>query len=68
MQRVRIGCSGWSYNDWRGSLYPQGPPQRRWLERYAEVFVYLNNDWEGYALANARYLMGGLSPNGSPGR
>lgn len=38
MRRVRIGCSGWSYEDWRGGLYPDGLPQRRWLERYAEVF------------------------------
>jgi uncharacterized protein YecE (DUF72 family) len=38
MHRVRIGCSGWSYDDWRGGLYPDGLPKRRWLERYAEVF------------------------------
>jgi uncharacterized protein YecE (DUF72 family) len=38
MERVRIGCSGWSYDDWRGVLYPAGLPKRRWLERYAEVF------------------------------
>src|SRR5438128_3175283 len=38
MRRVRIGCSGWSYRDWRGVLYPEGLPQKRWLERYAEVF------------------------------
>ena len=38
MHPVRIGCSGWSYKDWRGSLYPDGLPQKRWLERYAEVF------------------------------
>ena len=38
MEPVRIGCSGWSYDDWRGVLYPDGLPQRRWLERYAEVF------------------------------
>jgi uncharacterized protein YecE (DUF72 family) len=38
MERVRIGCSGWSYGEWRGGLYPEGLPQRRWLERYAEVF------------------------------
>jgi hypothetical protein len=37
-QRVRIGCSGWSYAHWRGGLYPEGLPQRRWLERYAAVF------------------------------
>jgi uncharacterized protein YecE (DUF72 family) len=28
------------------------------------VFVYLNNDWKGYAPANARYLKQGLSPGG----
>jgi uncharacterized protein YecE (DUF72 family) len=37
MEPVRIGCSGWSYRDWREGLY-EGVPQRRWLERYAESF------------------------------
>jgi uncharacterized protein YecE (DUF72 family) len=36
--RIRVGCSGWQYASWRGPLYPPGLPQRRWLERYAEVF------------------------------
>jgi uncharacterized protein YecE (DUF72 family) len=42
---VRIGCSGWQYADWRGSFYPQGEPQRRWLELYAQRFdtVEVNN-------------------------
>ena len=45
MKNVRIGCSGWVYRDWRGVLYPEKLPQRRWLERYAEVFdtVEINN-------------------------
>ena len=38
MERVRIGCSGWGYDEWRGGLYPEGLPSRRRLERYAEVF------------------------------
>ncbi|HEY0390594.1 MAG TPA: DUF72 domain-containing protein [Solirubrobacterales bacterium] len=38
MERVWIGCSGWSYRSWRGKLYPDGLPARRWLERYAESF------------------------------
>jgi uncharacterized protein YecE (DUF72 family) len=42
---IRIGCSGWNYADWRGVLYPPGCPQRKWLQRYAEVFdtVEINN-------------------------
>ena len=35
---VHVGCSGWSYPSWRGSFYPRGVPERRWLESYAEVF------------------------------
>jgi uncharacterized protein YecE (DUF72 family) len=38
MQPVKIGCSGWNYRDWRGKLYPEREPQRRWLELYAERF------------------------------
>ena len=40
-----IGTSGWQYRDWRGRFYPEGTPQRRWLEHYASVFatVEVNN-------------------------
>ena len=38
MELVRIGCSGWNYDDWRGRLYPEREPRRRWLELYAERF------------------------------
>ncbi len=45
MKPARIGCSGWNYADWRGTFYPDGVPQRRWLELYAERFdtVEVNN-------------------------
>ena len=35
---IRIGCSGWSYEHWRGPVYPAGEPEARWLELYAELF------------------------------
>lgn len=40
----RIGCSGWSYNHWRGCFYPPGLAATKWLEYYAERFntVQLN--------------------------
>ncbi len=38
MKRVRVGCSGWNYDDWRGRLYPEGTPRSRWLEVYAARF------------------------------
>ena len=45
MRRVRIGCSGWNYADWRERFYPKGLPARLWLEHYARVFdtVEVNN-------------------------
>jgi uncharacterized protein YecE (DUF72 family) len=38
VREIRIGCSGWSYAHWRGVVYPDGLPQRRWLEHYATLF------------------------------
>jgi uncharacterized protein YecE (DUF72 family) len=35
---LRIGCSGWSYDDWKGRFYPEDIPRRRWFEHYASVF------------------------------
>jgi len=45
LKQVRVGCSGWNYPHWRGVVYPQGLPQRRWLEHYATLFdtVEVNN-------------------------
>ncbi|MDP1820780.1 MAG: DUF72 domain-containing protein [Acidimicrobiales bacterium] len=36
--RARIGCSGWSYKDWRGIVYPADAPARTWFSLYAELF------------------------------
>ncbi|MFD5428650.1 DUF72 domain-containing protein [Streptomyces sp. NPDC127084] len=41
---VRIGTSGWQYKDWRGVLYPEGLPQRLWLEEYGRSFATLENN------------------------
>jgi uncharacterized protein YecE (DUF72 family) len=36
--RARVGCSGWLYRDWRGVVYPEALPQRRWFEHYTTLF------------------------------
>jgi uncharacterized protein YecE (DUF72 family) len=38
MKPLRVGCSGWSYESWRGRFYPQKLSPARWLEAYAERF------------------------------
>ena len=45
--RFRVGCSGWQYKHWKGNFYPDGVPQSRWLEYYAERFdtVEVNNSF-----------------------
>ncbi|WP_432987886.1 DUF72 domain-containing protein [Dactylosporangium sp. CA-233914] len=42
---MRIGTSGWQYQDWRGRFYPRDVPHRLWLEHYAAAFstVEVNN-------------------------
>jgi uncharacterized protein YecE (DUF72 family) len=42
---ILVGTSGWQYRDWRGRFYPDGVPQRLWLEYYADRFatVEVNN-------------------------
>jgi uncharacterized protein YecE (DUF72 family) len=35
---LRVGCSGWSYKDWRGLVYPAELPQRLWFSHYQTLF------------------------------
>lgn len=37
MACVRVGCSGWVYQDWKELVY-EGLPQRRWFGHYARHF------------------------------
>jgi uncharacterized protein YecE (DUF72 family) len=49
---VRVGCSGWNYDDWRGRLYPEGLGKPRWLGRYAELFDTVEVNSTFYRLAS----------------
>ena len=42
---INIGTSGWNYKHWKGNFYPEGIPQKKWLEYYITKFstVELNN-------------------------
>ena len=35
---TRIGCSGWTYDDWRGPFYPETVRLKERLAYYASVF------------------------------
>ena len=36
--KLRIGCSGWGYDDWLGGFYPPGTPKSDYLKLYSSVF------------------------------
>ena len=52
MKPVRVGCSGWNYQSWRASFYPQGCPPSRWLQRYSEAFDTVEVNSTFYRLAS----------------
>ena len=53
--RIRVGCSGYAYKDWRGPVYPADAPARTWFTRYAERFdtVELNTTFYRLPTTNA---------------
>ncbi|WP_242522731.1 DUF72 domain-containing protein [Candidatus Methylacidiphilum infernorum] len=36
--RFWIGTSGWNYQEWKGSFYPEGLSPSRWLDYYSKIF------------------------------
>jgi uncharacterized protein YecE (DUF72 family) len=54
---IHIGTSGWSYAEWKGSLYT-GIPARRWLERYTEAFDAVEANGTFYRLLPPHTLEG----------
>lgn len=36
MPKYRIGCSGFLYDSWRETFYPEGLPHKKWLSFYVE--------------------------------
>ncbi|HTX09448.1 MAG TPA: DUF72 domain-containing protein [Solirubrobacteraceae bacterium] len=65
MNPVRIGCSGWMYDDWRGRLYPENAAKRRWLELYAEHFDTVEVNSTFYRLARRDAVAGWVEQTGA---
>ncbi len=38
MPKFRIGCSGFLYDSWKGSFYPDDLPHKKWLSFYMDKF------------------------------
>jgi uncharacterized protein YecE (DUF72 family) len=48
---VRVGTSGWQYDDWRGTVYPEDLPKTRWLSHYVTLFPTVEVNSTFYRLA-----------------
>jgi uncharacterized protein YecE (DUF72 family) len=51
-----IGCSGFSYKEWKGEFYPEKLPQRKWFEFYCSRFNTLELNVTFYRFPRAALL------------
>jgi uncharacterized protein YecE (DUF72 family) len=54
--RVLIGTSGYSYQDWVGPFYPEGLPKREFLNHYAGEFPVVELNFSYYTQPSASTL------------
>ena len=45
-----LGCSGWSYDGWKGSFYPEDLDNRYWLSYYSKIFDFVEIDSTFYKI------------------
>jgi len=51
--QVRVGTSGYSYQDWVGPVYPPGTPKQDFLSHYAREFSFTELNFSYYSLPTA---------------
>lgn len=54
----KIGCSGFSYKDWKEIFYPAGLPQREWFSYYCTQFNTLELNVTFYRFPALSFLQG----------
>ena len=55
---TRTGCSGWSYEHWRGVFYPRSGSSAHWLEIYAQSFDTVEINATFYRLPTVKTVEG----------
>jgi uncharacterized protein YecE (DUF72 family) len=45
-----IGCSGWSYDSWKGPFYPDDLDNKYWLPYYSKIFKFVEVDSTFYRI------------------
>ncbi len=57
-EKVRIGCSGWGYEDWVGPFYPSGTPAGDFLRLYSTAFDVVEVDSSFYRTPSPAQVAG----------
>ncbi len=52
MQKLYVGCSGWSYDGWLGHFYPSNLDRKDYLKYYSQVFDFVEIDSSFYNAPN----------------
>ena len=55
---IRVGTSGFSYVEWKGSFYPEKLPQKKMLSYYAERFSAVEINATFYRMPKPALLEG----------
>lgn len=55
---IRLGTSGFSYDDWVGPVYPPDLPKWQWLPYYAQLFDTVELNVTYYRLPNRKTVQG----------
>ncbi len=56
-REIRIGTSGFSYDDWVGNVYPVGLPQNKWFEYYTTLFDCLEINYTYYRMPSYQTMV-----------
>jgi uncharacterized protein YecE (DUF72 family) len=52
LQKLYVGCSGWSYDGWLGHFYPSNLDRKDFLKYYSQVFDFVEIDSSFYNAPN----------------
>lgn len=58
LKEIKIGCCGWSYDDWKGVFYPKDAKAGEYLQCYAERFDIVEVDSTFYRIPSKRMVEG----------
>lgn len=47
---IRVGCSGWQYDEWKEVFYPKKLPKKQWFEYYVQYFDIVELNYPFYRM------------------